>query len=138
MPKPRRPLNAKQENAIRAEARGEDHMFILHEYMDLPEDADSAAINAADCRLRRLRQRPEYDGIWADELKKTVRRHVPGALQTIIKQAKNEPNDWLANKAANDCLTFAGRIGAVANEEEKEVVVRVEGMPELGTPDQDV
>lgn len=137
MPKPRMPLNAKQENAIRAEARGEDHMFILREYFGLAPDADKAAIHAAECKLQRLRHRPEYDGIWADELKKTVRRHVPGALQTILAQAKSKSNDWLANKAANDCLTFAGRIGAVANEDEKEVVVRVEGMPEIGTPDMD-
>ena len=45
----------------------------------------------------------------------------------------NDPNGWLANKAINDYLTRFGP--QIMGEDNKEIVVRVEGMPELGTPD---
>lgn len=135
MPRPRLPLNAKQEGAIRAEARGEPHEYILQEFFGVAPDADPKDIHNAECKLHRLRKRPEYDAVWADELKKTVRRYVPGALQTIVSQARSKSNDWLANKAANDCLTLAGRVGVIANADESEITVRFENMPELGSPD---
>lgn len=45
----------------------------------------------------------------------------------------NDPNAWLANKAANDILTrFTGNI---MGEEDHTVTVKIEGMPEIGEPD---
>ena len=40
---------------------------------------------------------------------------------------------WLENKAANDVLTRFGN--AVMGESENTITVKVEGMPELGTPE---
>lgn len=44
----------------------------------------------------------------------------------------DDSNAWLANKAANDVLTRFGP--AIMGEDDKQIVVQVQGMPELGEP----
>jgi hypothetical protein len=64
-----------------------------------------------------------------------VRRCVPSAVGRLEKQVDND-NDWLANKAANDVINLAKTTGMFAAEE-KAINVHVQGMPELGSPDQE-
>ena len=135
MSKPVRPLTVRQENFIRAEARGETHQWILENIFGMAPDAPQAERHRIQLQMSRIRQRPEYLQIWADELRAKVRRRVPGAISRIDTQVDDE-NGWLANKAANDYITLARSLGVIANEEEKSISVRIEGMPDLGSPDQ--
>jgi len=66
-------------------------------------------------------------------MKARVRRRVPAAVERLEKQIDNE-NDWVANKAANDFIGLAKTVGIFQNEE-KAVNVRIEGMPDLGSPE---
>ena len=54
-----------------------------------------------------------------------------------MKQVDIEDDKWgfLSNKAANDLLNRYWAV--VMGEDDKQIVVKVEGMPDLGTPDAD-
>ena len=62
-----------------------------------------------------------------------VRRRVPAAIERLEKQVDSD-NDWVANKAANDYINLAKTTG-VFESGEKAIHVKVEGMPEIGSPD---
>ena len=135
MARPFARLTAQMENVIRAEARGEPYEKILTEYYGLPPDADKKARHNAQCRMSDWRKRPDYRSIWEDELSATVRRRVPGAIKRLDVQIDNN-NDWVANKAANDYIGLAKSLG-VLKSEESVLKVSFEGMPDIGSPDQD-
>ena len=135
MARPLAPMTARIENFIRMEARGECADDILRQIFNIdPENCDEAVKQRAYQQMYRWRHRPDADAIWQDELKAVVRRCVPNAAIRIRNQINSE-TEWLANKAANDVLTLAGRIGVVKNEETA-LTVQVTGMPDIGSPDE--
>lgn len=135
MARPLGPMTAKIEQFIRAEARGEPHEQILREQFGITDESTPRERNKAAQTMYRWRHRPDAEAIWQDELKATVRRHVPLALSRIKSQV-NSDTEWLANKAANDVIVLAGKVGVIKSEDTA-ISVKVEGMPELGNPDVD-
>lgn len=136
MSRPTGPMTARIEGFIRAEARGEPADDILREFFGLdPDNCDPKEKNRAYQQMYRWRHRPDADAIWQDELKATVKRRVPAAINRLLAQV-NSNTEWLANKAANDIMTLAGRTGVVRNEETA-MQIKIEGMPEIGSPDDD-
>jgi len=135
MPRPRSPMTAKIENCIRADARGEPHDKIMEEFLGITKDSTPQERNKAEQQLYRWRHRPDADAIWQDELRAVVRRHVPCSIGKIRSQIESN-TDWLANKAANDVITLASRIGVIRTEETA-MKVEISGMPDLGSPDQE-
>lgn len=134
MSRPTGPMTARIEGFIRAEARGEPADDILREFFGLdPDNCDPKEKNRAYQQMYRWRHRPDADAIWQDELKATVKRRVPAAINRLLAQV-NSNTEWLANKAANDIMTLAGRTGVVRNEETA-MQIKIEGMPEIGSPD---
>ena len=133
MARPLGPMTARMENVIRAEARGEPYEKIL-EYFGLPPDADKKTRHNAQCRISDWRKRPDYKAIWDDELSATVRRRVPGAINRLDKQIDSD-QDWVANKAANDYIALAKTLGVIKSEETA-LKVQIEGMPDLGSPEE--
>ena len=135
MARPTGPMTAKIENFIRMEARGEPADDILRQVFHLdPETCSNTEKNRAYQQMYRWRHRPDANAIWQDELKAVVRRCVPNAANRIKSQI-NSNTEWLANKAANDVITLAGRIGVIQNEETA-LTVQVTGMPDIGSPDE--
>ena len=59
------------------------------------------------------------------------------SIKRLMKQVDIEDDKWgfLSNKAANDLLNRYWAV--VMGEDDKQIVVKVEGMPDLGTPDAD-
>ena len=136
MARPTGPITARIENCIRMEARGESADEILRQIFHLdPETCDPKEKNKAYQQMYRWRHRPDADAIWQDELKATVRRRVPAAVNRINSQVDAD-KDWLANKAANDVLLLAAKVGVIKSEDTA-LQVQITGMPEIGTPDQD-
>ena len=136
MARPLAPMTAKIENFIRMEARGEKADDILREVFHLdPETCSEKEKQQAYQQMYRWRHRPDADAIWQDELKATVRRHVPFAIGKIKNQVDSD-TEWLANKAANDVIILAGKVGLIANEE-KALQVQIQGLPDIGSPDQE-
>lgn len=135
MARPWGPMTAQIENFIRAEARGEEHDKILQDVFGLGPDATREEKHRAQLKMSRWRKRPDFKPIWDDEISGAVRRHLPGAINRLLKQVDNS-NDWVANKAANDVMGLARSIGLIHNEETA-LKVQIEGMPDLGSPDDD-
>ena len=134
MSRPKLPLNAKQELFIRMTARGENRKDILKACFDVDLDtATESEIHAADCKMGRIRKRPEFEPIWKDEIKQVLLACSSEAIQVIKGQMKSKDIPWLQNKAANDLLQYGK--GQIYGEEEKAITVRIEGMPDLGYPD---
>lgn len=133
MARPLGPMTAQIENFLRMEARGEDHAVILKELFGPESLTDPAKKSAAESKMSRWRKRPDAKAIWEDELSATVKRRIPDAMSRLLKQIDNS-NDWVANKASNDILLLAAKIGVIKNEETA-VKVQIEGMPDLGAPD---
>ena len=135
MARPLAPMTARIENFIRMEARGESSDTILREIFHIdPETADDKTKQNAYQQMYRWRHRPDADAIWQDELKATVRRHVPLAMLRINKQIDSD-TEWLANKAANDVMLLASRTGVIKTEETA-LQVQIQGMPDIGSPDE--
>lgn len=133
MSRPMDPMNAQIENFIRMEARGETHAAILKEIFGLnPKDP---GVHAAECKMYRWRQRPDAKEIWDDEMKARVLRHVTRAVSRLEQQI-DDKKPWVANKAANDIINLAKTTGIFASEE-KALNVRIEGLPDIGSPDDD-
>ena len=60
--------------------------------------------------------------------------NVGPALKKIRSQVDSD-KEWLANKAANDIITQSKQI--ITGADDNTVVIKMEGMPELGCPDDD-
>jgi len=134
MGRPMDPMNAKIESFIRMEARGEDHAAVLLEIFGIGPDADPKEKHNAECTMHRWRHRPDAQPIWDDEMKARVRRNVPRAVGRLEKQIDDEA-PWVANKASNDYIALATKVGIFAGEE-KAISVKIEGMPDIGSPDE--
>ena len=135
MPKELGPITAQIEAFVRMEARGESRPAILEKIFGLGPDASDRDKNAADQKMYRWRHRPDIQPIWDDEVRSFVRQCIPSAMSRIRQQV-NDDNGWLANKAANDVIGLA-KTTSIFQQEDKAVSVRIEGMPDIGTPDQD-
>ena len=125
----------KQDTFVRMEARCESRADILREVFGIDfATADARTINNADSAMSRWRKKPWYDEIWKDEIRRISIAMSSEALKKIKSQIRDD-NGWLANKAANDSLTFAKPL--IWGEDDKALTVRIEGMPEIGSPDDD-
>jgi hypothetical protein len=133
MPKNRQPLTADQERFVRMSAQGKSRAEILKEIFDIDIDtADYRTINNADAKMCRWRKLPEFESIWKDEVRSILYGCTAEAVQVIKSQLKSDQG-WLQNKAANDLLNYGK--AQIYGEEEKAVHVKIEGMPDLGSPD---
>ena len=135
MPRPRQPLNAKQELFIRMTARGEPRADILKAVFDLDiGTAPEKEIHAVDSKMSRWRSLPEFDSVWKDEVRTVLKACSSEAISIIRDQMRSEEG-WLRNKAAMDLLNYGK--GQIYGEDDKTVHVQIEGLPEIGSPDQE-
>lgn len=133
MARPLSPMNAKIEKFIRMEARGEEHVDILREVFGPDYVTDPVKRNAAQSKMNRWRHRPDAQAVWEDEVRSIVKLCIPGAVKRIRHQMDDD-NGWLANKAANDVVNLA-KTTSIFQAEDKALKVQIEGMPDLGSPD---
>lgn len=136
MPKARQPLNAKQELFIRMTARAESRKDIMKAVFDLDIDtAPANEIHNADCKMSRWRSLPEFEGIWKDEVKQVLYGCTSEAVKVIKKQLRSDDVPWLQNKAANDLLNYGKT--QIYGDEERTVHVQIEGLPDIGSPEEE-
>lgn len=135
MGRPLSRMTAQIEKFIRMEARGEDHETVLREVFGPDYVTDSVKKHAAESKMTRWRHRPDFQAIWDDEIRAVVKLCIPGAVKRIRRQVDDE-NGWIANKASNDVINLAKTTG-IFQTDEKAINVKIEGLPELGSPDDD-
>ena len=135
------PLSDRAKNFIQMEARGVPRDVILQEVFHYPPGTkDKKLLNKADSQMHRWREHPEAKAYWDKEIAKMIQQALPGAFRTLINQSTNDDGEvkkgWLANKASNDLANLAKAIGIVKTEETA-LQIQINGMPDIGSPDDD-
>lgn len=128
----RRPgfLQGWQINVAELMFRGYEDEQIIREVF--PNKETPNQIRAAKQRLRNLRKDENFQEFYRSLIAEWSLHHVGKALKKLSEQIdSNQP--WLANKAANDVLLQSKAL--TTGVDDGTVIVKVEGMPELGTPD---
>lgn len=128
----RRPgfLQGWQVNAADMMFRGFTDEQIVRELW--PEKNDKQ-VQIAKQRLRNLRRNEKFQEYYGTLVQEWSIHHVGKALNKLTEQIdSNMP--WLANKAANDVIQHSKTM--IDGMNDNQVVVKVEGMPEIGTPEE--
>ena len=130
------PLGAKARRYAQMKANDASQAEILLELFGLDiATADHKDLNKANQQTWRWRQHPQYFEVFDAEIERILRAASSKAVKTLATQM--DPNSkgdlWLQNKAANDVLNH--RRALMADRQDTAVTIKVEGMPELGTPD---
>jgi len=129
-------LTLQQEKFIRMKAQGRSRPEILKEVFNLDmETASEKQVRNADNRMSAWKKHPEYERVWKDEIRGVLFGFTGDAVQVIGGQLNRSDLPWLQNKAANDILNYGKQ--QIFGNDENEVTIKIEGMPELGCPDQD-
>ena len=133
MPKGKQPMTSDQELFTRMSAQGCSRAEILRKVFGLDlETSPENVIHNADCKMSNWRKHPDFESVWKDEVRSILYGCTSEAIQTIRKQMR-EKGDWLQNKAANDLLNYGKQ--QIYGDEEKTVHVQIEGLPDIGSPD---
>jgi hypothetical protein len=136
MPKAKQPLSTTQELFVRMSAQGKSRTEILEKVFGLDiETASENEIHAADNKMSRWRKHPDFESTWKDEVRQILYGCTAEAVQVIKSQLRSGDLPWLQNKAANDLLNYGK--GQIYGEEDRAVHIKIEGMPDLGSPDQE-
>ena len=98
-----------------------------------PEKVTDNQIRAAKQRLRNLRNNEKFQEYYRSILTEWSVHNVGKALNKLSQQIDSE-KEWLANKAANDVIQQSKAL--ITGADDNSVVIKVEGMPELGVPEE--
>ena len=97
--------------------------------------SDIKAVHAADQKMCRWRKHPMFDQIWKDELSKQDYADYSLARQVLRQGMKQDQDKWLAMNSAINVISNGNK--RIYQDEQNTVHVHVEGMPDLGSPDDD-
>ena len=94
-------------------------------------DEDPKRLRNGKARLRNLRKDEKFQEYYKSIITEWTARNIGKALNKLAEQIDSK-QPWLANKAANDVLVQSKPF---MTDSDNTVVVRMEGLPELGSPD---
>lgn len=126
-------LDPRQATACRLIAEGEDEKEILAVIFNLGPEADAAEKKKALNTLRKWMRMQEFKDCYRAIVNEIAMPSYSKALKKIASQI-DDSQGWLANKAANDILTRFGP--AVMGDDDKQVVIKVDGGPVIGVPEE--
>ena len=125
-------LQAWQMKAAQMMFQGFSDKEICEELFRTGDDKKKLANGRA--RLAALRRKESFLEYYRSLVTEWSVHNVGRALVKLAYQI-DDPNGWLANKAANDILTQSKRM--VLGNDENEITVKIEGLPEIGEPEQE-
>lgn len=130
-------LNIKEAMICRMLALGKPEEEILYYHYGIDGASPPSAKGKATRALHKLMDRPEFQECYRAIVRQEVQGLYAQALQQLGKQIKmdaaNVKEGWLVNKSSNDILNRYH--DTVMGTNSNEVIVKVEGMPVLGTPE---
>ena len=126
-------LTAEQDRFVRMEANGYTSEEIIKELFNVKKGDET--YHALECKLSRWRDHPKYEETWKDEVRKQDYRDYITARTVLRRSMKQEKDGWLAMQSAVNALNNSGK--RIYQGEDNAVTVRIEGMPDIGTPDQE-
>ena len=125
-------LTTPQYQACRMLAEGKDYEDVLNCVFRVWKDSEPAERKKAEKTLRDWVRKEGFQACFRGIVKENALPKYSKAANKLYEQIDSD-NAWIANKAANDVLTRFGPY--VMGAEEQQITVRVEGLPELGVPD---
>lgn len=131
VPKDRCP--APIEKFIRMEANLCSREEKLREIFGITDWRNDPRTKSCDDKMYRWRKHPMYDQIWKDETSRQDYEDYSTARKVFREGMKQNADKWLAMNSAVNAINNAGK--RLFHDEDSTVTVRVEGMPELGSPD---
>ena len=135
MPRRKNPnLTVEQDRFVRMEANGFTSREIIFELWGMKEEDDPKAYHNAECRISDWRKHPKYEEVWRDEVRKQDFGDYSLARKTLRRSMKAD-DQWLAMQSAVNVLNNSGK--RIFGVEENAVTVRIEGLPDIGSPEQD-
>ena len=129
--KQRPELTAQQDQFVRMEANGIPTQEIIMNLFGVKYG--DPEYHACECKLTRWRKHPMYEKVWKDEVRKQDFIDYTYARRILRKSMNNEKDGWLAMQSAVNVLNNSGK--RIYADEDSAVTVRIEGMPDIGTPD---
>jgi len=127
---PKAELTVQQEQFVRMEANGLSSPDIIKALWNL-EKGDKG-YHSMECKLTRWRKHPRYEETWKDEIRKQDFGDYALARKTLRRSMKDE-DKWLSMQSAVNVLNNSGK--RIFGAEENAVTVRIEGLPDIGSPD---
>ena len=127
-------LTAEQDRFVRMEANGYTTREIILDIFGVKEEEDDRAYHNLEVRLSRWRNHPKYEETWKDEVRKQDFRDYTNARKVLRRSMNQEKDNWLSMQSAVNVLNNSGK--RIYAGEDSAVTVRIEGMPDLGTPDE--
>ena len=126
-------INANQMQAMRLLAEGKDEKFIrLILWGDAATDEEEAAHSFRYTkRLRAWLRDPKCQEAYRAVVREIAMPTYGKAMGVMVRQL-DSGNEWVAQGAAREVLTRFGP--AVLGDDDREITVRIEGMPVLGAP----
>lgn len=128
---PKAELTVEQDRFVRMEANGFSGPDIIKALWNV--SPDDAGYHALECKLSRWRKHPKYEETWKDEVRKQDFQDYITARQVLRRSMKQEKDGWLAMQSAVNAMNNSSK--RIYAGEDSAVTVRIEGMPDLGTPD---
>ena len=101
-------------------------------------DIDTASkqdIHNADCCMSRDRKSPMYEKAWKEEQRSWDFSDYSLARKVFRQNMRQKNDPWLAMNSAVNAISNAGK--RIFHDEDKEITVRIEGLPDIGSPDDD-
>ena len=99
------------------------------------ETASEKEIHNADCKMSRWRKHPMFDQAWKEEQKRWCYEDFTLAMSVFRKGMKQDKDGWLAMNSAVNALSNANK--RLFHDEDQSVTVKIEGLPDIGSPDDD-
>ncbi len=92
-------------------------------------------INNADATMCRWRKHPLFDQVWKEEARRWDYEDYVLAREVFRKGMRQEKDGWLAMNSAVNALSNANK--RLFHDEETAVTVKIEGLPDIGSPDEE-
>lgn len=111
--------------------QGKSDDWIIENRYHVYDKNDKKAVANAKSKLRKLRKNPKFIEYY-NSIVTEFRVHGYGKAMNKMVDLIDNDNPWLALQAAVNVVSKTEKI--VTGDEENAVTVKIEGLPELGTP----
>lgn len=119
---------------MRLEARNASRPEIFKEIFgkDIKALSDREA-NNIDVQIHRWRHHPDYQKEWLAAFKAQWNGILADAMTVVQEGLHDDSLPWRKTQHANLALAYGTKM--IVGEEERSLTVKIEGMPEIGSPD---
>ena len=123
------------EQFIRMEANLCSRREKLEKLFGITDWKNDPRTKSADDKMYRWRKHPMFDQIWKDELAHQDYEDYTTARQVLRDGMRQKDDKWLAMNSAVNVISNGNK--RIFQDEQNTVHVQIEGMPDLGSPDDD-